>query len=413
MSAHSERFFRLALTVVLLLWRESQPSETLVLKELPEVLPSNYGVLGVRVQAAESVVVVHKVWVHSPAERAGLKAGDEILGVLPYRIRSADDFSRCVQSYVPGSEISILVRRDQVESVITCSVTDVANLYPMMGRMQPPGSALAVFGQAADHEGGLFEAEVARLIGERHAGETFHDLLNAFEMEHGRYGAEGRLPSFQFLAHYPLKISEFASATSSSLSSASEIEDYAEMTLTFRSRPLTKAQPLIANQSPVSSPAPRLKELLSRPVIEANEIVRRAMTALEPGGQNHLLTHGSSLLDRFGKSHYLDEGERAETITHTRTLELLQGVDQRLLLAAVQRMANTSGRLSLACRFHCAIMLGCTSCLAASSASVLSPTKASSAILALNSAEKLRRVPMTQILSRQVWVQLNPVVALK
>ena len=70
-------------------------------------------------------------------------------------------------------------------------------------------------------------------------------------------------------------------------------------------------------------------------------------------------------------------------------------------------LANTSGRLSLACRFHCTITLGCTSCLAASSASVLSPTSASRATLALNSAEKLRRVPMANILSRQVWVQLN------
>ena len=40
-------------------------------------------------------------------------------------------------------------------------------------------------------------------------------------------------------------------------------------------------------------------------------------------------------------------------------------------------------------------MFGCTSCWAASSASVLSPTRASRATLALNSAEKLRRVPMT------------------
>ena len=340
MSALSERSFLVALIPLLLLWRGSHPSETLVLKELPTVLPSNYGVLGVRPRTAGSAVVVDKVRIHSPAETAGLQAGDEILGVLPYRIRTPDDFSRCVQSHLPGSEISILVRRNRVESVIKCRVTDVGNLYSMMGKNHPTGALSEVFGRATDHEGGVFEVEVTRLLTERHAGDNFDGLLDAFEMELGRYGDEGRLPLFQFLAHNPLKISKFVAATSSSLSSASEIEDYAEMILTVRSRPLPRTSAPDAAENRGLTPVPQLNELLSRPVIEANEIVRRAMKALDPGDQNHLLAHGASMLDRFGKSHYLDEGDRTETITHTRSLELLQRVDQRLLLTAASRIAE-------------------------------------------------------------------------
>ena len=48
-------------------------------------------------------------------------------------------------------------------------------------------------------------------------------------------------------------------------------------------------------------------------------------------------------------------------------------------------LENTSGRPSFAWRFHCAIMFGWTSGLAASSARVLSPTSASRATRALNS----------------------------
>ncbi len=340
MSAFSERFFLFAAITLVLLWRQSHALETLVLKELPATLPSNYGVLGLRVHAAETGVVVLKVRVHSPAEHAGLRTGDEILGVLPYRIRSAEDLSRCVQSHLPGSEISILMRRNQVESIARCRVTDVGELYPMMGKKQPPGDTWAISGQATDREVGVFEAEVTALLAERQAAEAFGGLLDAFEMELGRYGAAGRLPPFQFLAHHPLNISDFAAATSRSLSSALKIEDYAAITLTFRGRQPQKAQPLMASEDRALPPATQISEFLSRAVIESNEIVGQALNALDPADQKHLLTHAPSMLARFGESHYLDEGDRAETITHIRTLELLQRVDQQLLMKAALRIAE-------------------------------------------------------------------------
>ena len=340
MSAFSERFFLFAVITLVLLWRQSHALETLVLKELPATLPSNYGVLGLRVHAAETGVVVLKVRIHSPAEHAGIRAGDEILGILPYRIRSAEDLSRCVQSHLPGSEISIVVRRNQVESITRCRVTDVAELYPMMGMGQPPGDFWAISGQTMDREVGVFEAEVTALLAERQATETFGGLVEAFEIELGRYGTAGRLAPFQFLAHNPLNISAFAAATSRSLSSALNIEDYAAITLMFRASLEPKARPLIASGDRALPPATQIGEFLSRAVIESNEIVGQALNALDPADQKHLLTHGLSMLERFGESHYLDEGDRAETITHMRTLELLQRVNQQLLLKAALRIAE-------------------------------------------------------------------------
>jgi len=53
---------------------------------------------------------------------------------------------------------------------------------------------------------------------------------------------------------------------------------------------------------------------------------------------------------------------------------------------------NVAAMPSIACRFQVAIIVGWMPCLAASSANVSSPPIASSATLALNSAEYLLRV---------------------
>jgi len=64
-------------------------------------------------------------------------------------------------------------------------------------------------------------------------------------------------------------------------------------------------------------------------------------------------------------------------------------------------------------RFHCAIMFGWTSCLAACSPSVLSPTSASKATRALNPAENVRRFriapapPRPQLeTGAEVWIEM-------
>jgi hypothetical protein len=339
LSAPFERSALLTLIALLLvLGHRSHPSETLVLNDLPPFLPSNYGVLGVRVQMDESAVVIVKVRVDSPAERAGLQAGDQILAVLPFRIRSPDDFSRCVQSHLPGAEISILVRRHERESVVYCRVTDVASLYPMMGMGQvsvaPPDSWLP-----AGLEPGLFEAEVAKLLVEHNARQIYDGLLTAFEMELGRYGDSGRLPSFQLLMQDPLKVPAFARATSASLETAMHLEEYIELTWTLGSTTPWQTRAPAAAQNAGLPPQSQLNEFLSVPLTEANEIVHQALAALDSDDQKHVLAHWPSLLNRLSTSHYLDEGTRTETITHTRTLALLQKVNQRLMLDAALRIA--------------------------------------------------------------------------
>ena len=62
--------------------------------------------------------------------------------------------------------------------------------------------------------------------------------------------------------------------------------------------------------------------------------------------------------------------------------------------------ANTSGRLSRACPFHCAITLGCKLCLAASLAIFWSPRRASKATLALNWAGEATSFSYVSILPK-------------
>src|SRR5271169_7126090 len=65
---------------------------------------------------------------------------------------------------------------------------------------------------------------------------------------------------------------------------------------------------------------------------------------------------------------------------------------RKIIIVALS--SNTWARFSIASRYHAAIWVGCSSCLVASSATVSSPLIASSATLALNSAENRLRVLM-------------------
>src|SRR6185437_4636689 len=66
----------------------------------------------------------------------------------------------------------------------------------------------------------------------------------------------------------------------------------------------------------------------------------------------------------------------------------------RLFSRSTPLSSNTRASFSTASRFHAAICVGCSSCLLARSATVSWPLIASSATLALNSAENRLRVLM-------------------
>lgn len=48
----------------------------------------------------------------SPAERAGIRAGDVILGIADYVVQNADDVQHLVERMVPGQAVPVVVWRD-------------------------------------------------------------------------------------------------------------------------------------------------------------------------------------------------------------------------------------------------------------------------------------------------------------
>src|SRR3984885_15678725 len=91
------------------------------------------------------------------------------------------------------------------------------------------------------------------------------------------------------------------------------------------------------------------------------------------------------------------EGFRQKIPFHNKLTDLgvkLGDLASRLFSRSVPFSANTWASFSTASRFQASICVGCNSCLVASSATVSWPLIASSATLALNSAENRLRVLM-------------------
>ncbi|WP_327037531.1 trypsin-like peptidase domain-containing protein [Moraxella canis] len=63
---------------------------------------------------SSSSVVVHQVWQNSPAERAGLKAGDQIVRIDDVQISNANELIGIVARKAPGSQMTVEIIRDQI-----------------------------------------------------------------------------------------------------------------------------------------------------------------------------------------------------------------------------------------------------------------------------------------------------------
>jgi serine protease DegQ len=78
----------------------------------PNFATAPRGFVGVEFDDTKGNVVVKKVFAGSPAEKAGIKAGDIIEGVKAVNIGSADDLSRSLAKAGVGSKLTFTVKRD-------------------------------------------------------------------------------------------------------------------------------------------------------------------------------------------------------------------------------------------------------------------------------------------------------------
>ncbi len=92
------------------------------------------GFMGVNLGQEESHVIVSNVSDNTPAMRAGIRAGDVILEVNGEPFSEISALIAKVQSYPPGDEITLKLRRDEKEIVLDVVLGDAESLNPQFER---------------------------------------------------------------------------------------------------------------------------------------------------------------------------------------------------------------------------------------------------------------------------------------
>jgi S1-C subfamily serine protease len=84
-------------------------------------------------------VLVEKVIEESPAEKAGLKAGDIVIKIDDKIIEDYSDLVRTLNYYDPGNEISVLYSRKGKEKTVKVSVEKKPHTFPSMKWIEESG----------------------------------------------------------------------------------------------------------------------------------------------------------------------------------------------------------------------------------------------------------------------------------
>ena len=312
-------------------------------QDLPADLPSHFGVIGVRpIAAAPDTVKIAKVHLRGPAARAGVRPGDRLIAIPPYHIRTPDDLSRCVQSFPPDTEITLVIQRQSEILELPCAVTDVRRLYFLMGEQElAPGRAGQFRHRRWSTLSDSLETTAQALIQGQDAGDNFDDLLTAFSTETERYAGDCRLQDVHYALRHPLKGTQIAADLAAGFS----------FPIALDSSLATIASHLDLEPTPVSAKIPdalqkqldpahaSFSEHLLVPFFAAALQAARAFAPLSPDERRELFSGIPSLLERFGETFYLDDGDSTETTTHLRTLRLAKEVDLNALFAAARILA--------------------------------------------------------------------------
>ncbi|MDA0336413.1 MAG: PDZ domain-containing protein [bacterium] len=303
------------------------------LQPFPADLPCRFGVVGVRAHAVHDTLRVDKVRLYSPAARAGLRVGDRILGGAGVRLTDANQLSLLVQSLAPGDTIHFHVLRGDESLDLACQVTDRKGLYGLMtesGRLQVP---LAERHLDWEQSIGPEEARALRLIRQQQAQGAADTLKQALALELTRYGVDGRLADVEFVLRHPLKAPAAARALGQTFAPDLGLTEYLLGAASHLDLQLPSVPPP-ATEDPVPSAA--LARLLLGPLQAAAAEVEAAFAGLSATLRTELRQGIGSLLQRFDRSFYLDEGDSTETEAHMQTLRLAKRVDvSRLVQAAL------------------------------------------------------------------------------
>ncbi|MDA1017223.1 MAG: PDZ domain-containing protein [Planctomycetota bacterium] len=117
---------------------ESNPLAIGVVSVKPRDLKvARRGFLGVNLESAEGGIRLIRIMPKSPAETAGLKAGDLVVSLNGKNISNAEAFVKAIGALEPDDEIDLKVRRgDKEPESVKVELADRANLAEMSGSRQ-------------------------------------------------------------------------------------------------------------------------------------------------------------------------------------------------------------------------------------------------------------------------------------
>lgn len=93
---------------------QSDPIGIGVVSATPRAIPRANGALGIQMQDAPGGVGIDRVFPKSPAEKAGLQAGDIVIRVGQKEVKNLTELRDTIFAYEPGDEVTLTVRRTTV-----------------------------------------------------------------------------------------------------------------------------------------------------------------------------------------------------------------------------------------------------------------------------------------------------------
>ncbi|MEW6754025.1 MAG: PDZ domain-containing protein [Candidatus Latescibacterota bacterium] len=327
------------------LWALAGASQEL--GELPATLPARYGILGMRcVSVGPDTLVVDRLFPKGPAEQAGLRRGDRVLGLLPYRTRTLEDLTRLTQSHPPGAQVELRVEREGRALTLPCRVTDVGHLFFLMGeeRGLPHADSLAgrwaapPGGQAA-RRAGLAEVALRELLDAQGAADDLLALQSALVKETRRYGADDRLEVVERALVQPLGAMALATEAADRLDSTRTLPECLGVAAGYLDLPWPHGRPSPWTAPPAGDPTNVVRHLTGV-VAAAGAQVDSAFARLSASERASLLEGLVPLLRRCAESGHLDDGEQSEVDAHVRTLRLAKRLDLERFCAAAGELAE-------------------------------------------------------------------------
>jgi hypothetical protein len=287
-------------------------------------------------------LIVHQVLPGSPAAQAGIRTGDRILGMLPYRTRTTEELSRCVNSVTPGEALVLVVVRDGLEREVTCRATDLLGLYPIMSEHgERAGDRTASRHRRWSAATGPEEGTAIETIRRQEAEKVLVDLEEALSFEAGRHGADGRLGDVHYLLQRPLQAATVSRDLVVDLTGAATLTEVVRQAALHLDLTLEDTAVAAAGREP-DRPGTTVEELLLGPLTVAGLRATEAMSDLSPAEQDRLDQGLEALRADLERSGNLEDADSLEIITHRTTVRLAK----RVRMASLMEAAMGLGRIA-------------------------------------------------------------------